>query len=229
MKQFLRLLALTCLVIFNGPVFAQTANSVYIEQIGSNSTITATQTGSNNMLGTNTTSAYFSGNNQTVAMTQIGSNNTANMNIQGANANVSALVTGSLNTTTINCGNAPTSSCTDGVLSANATGDNNTITVAAVSKSTATVDVTGSNNSVAISNSTTNLLGARARVTTTGGDYNAVTVDQNGPAGGNGFDATVLVTGANNTIGVTQSGTIDSTVNIKSTGSNNTITVRSGN
>jgi hypothetical protein len=73
------------------------------------------------------------------------------------------------------------------------------------------------------------MLGARASVTTTGGDGNAITVSQTGPAGAFGFDAMVDVTGASNTIGVNQSGTVDSTVHIKSTGSNNTITVRSGN
>jgi hypothetical protein len=115
------------------------------------------------------------------------------------------------------------------VISANITGNTNSAEIIAGAKSVATVDATGDNNKVAITSSTTNLLGAKAHFTTTGGNGNAITVSQNGPGGASGFDAMVDVTGGSNTIGVVQSGTVDSTVNIKSVGSNNTITVRSGN
>jgi hypothetical protein len=61
------------------------------------------------------------------------------------------------------------------------------------------------------------------------GDSNVVNINQNGPAGANGFVSKVEVTGASNNVAVTQSGTTDSTVNIKSTGSNNSISVTSSN
>jgi len=137
-------------------------------------------------------------------------------------------VTGSLNTTTINSGAAPSTACTDTNIVANITGDNNTLTNKADAKSTMTTNITGDQNQTTITSSTTNLLGARATVTEVGGQ-NTVNITQNGPAGANGFMTAVDLTGSSNTVGVTQNGTIDSNVNIKSVGSNNSITVTSGN
>jgi hypothetical protein len=228
MKQFFKLL-LALSLMATTPVFAQSQNTVYIDQIGSNSAIDVTQTGSNNVMGDETTKAIFRGNSQLVMITQIGSNNNSVFNIQGNGAQLTSNVTGSFNTVNASCGAAPTTACTDTVITANITGSTNNVNITAGAKSLATVDATGDNNTVGITSSTTNLLGARARVTSTGGNGNAITVSQTGTAGLNGFDATIDVTGGTNTIGVTQSGTVDSTVNIKSVGSNNTITVRSGN
>jgi hypothetical protein len=103
------------------------------------------------------------------------------------------------------------------------------VDVTAGAKTTASVDTNGDNGNIAINSNTSNMLGARATVTTVGGNGNAVTVSQNGPGGAAGFDAMVDINGGSNTIGVTQGGTIDSKVNIKTVGSNNTITVHSGN
>jgi hypothetical protein len=72
------------------------------------------------------------------------------------------------------------------------------------------------------------MAGSRASITGQG-DSNTVNVSQSGPAGLNGFDAQVNITGGSNTVGVTQSGTVDSTVRISTVGSNNNITVNSGN
>ena len=206
MKQFLKLL-LALSFMATTPVFAQSQNTVYIDQIGSSSTIDVTQTGSNNVVGDEVNKTIFRGNG----------------------AQLTSNVTGSFNTVNASCGAAPTTACTDTVITANVTGNTNSVNITSGAKSLATADVTGDNNTIGITSSTTNLLGARARVTTTGGNGNAITVSQTGTAGLNGFDATVDITGGSNTIGVTQSGTVDSTVNIKSVGSNNSITVRSGN
>jgi hypothetical protein len=228
MKQFFKLL-LALSLMATTPVFAQSQNTVYIDQIGSNSAIDVTQTGSNNVMGDETAKAIFRGNSQLVMITQIGSNNNSVFNIQGNGAQLTSNVTGSFNTVNASCGAAPTTACTDTVITANITGSTNNVNITAGAKSLATVDATGDNNTVGITSTTTNLLGARARVSSTGGNGNAITVSQTSTAGLNGFDATVDITGGSNTIGVTQSGTVDSTVNIKSVGSNNTITVRSGN
>jgi hypothetical protein len=83
-------------------------------------------------------------------------------------------------------------------------------------------------NTATINNASDHLLGAKSSITIAGGQ-NTVSVSQSGPAGATGFDAMVDVTGSSNNIGVTQTGTVDSKVNVKSVGSNNTITVRSGN
>lgn len=204
-------------------------NMVYIDQVGSTSVINLTQNGGGNELGNETTKAIFYGNSQTVMIQQVGYNNIANVNIQGGGAIVNSTVTGDNNTVTLSCGAQPTTACTDANLTANATGAGNTLSITTGAKSVASITTTGGdNNTATITNSSDHLLGAKSNINVVGGQ-NTVSVSQSGPAGAAGFDAMVDVTGSSNTIGVTQTGTIDSKVNIKSVGSNNTITVHSGN
>ena len=209
--------------------FAQ-ANLVYIDQIGNNSVIDATQTGANNVMGNQTTVTKLYGNNQTVTVSQIGSNNTAALNIQGNNATVATAVTGSFNTATIECGGGigTLAACTDSNIILNATGDHNDMTVQSGAKNTSTTNITGDTNTLLITTKTNNLLGATSLVSAVG-NLNDVTILQDGPAGGNGFYAKLDITGASNTVGIYQSGSSDSKVDLKSVGSNNTITVHSGN
>jgi hypothetical protein len=204
------------------------ANMVYMDQIGNNSVIDVTQTGSNNVTGNETTVTKLYGNNQTVTVSQIGSNNVAALNIQGNNATVATAVTGSLNTVTVECGGGigTLATCTDSNIILNATGDSNTMTVQSGAKNTSTTNITGDTNSLLITTKTNNLLGAVSSVSVVGG-LNDVTILQDGPAGANGFNAKIDVTGASNTIGVYQGGSVDSKVDVKSAGSNNTITVHS--
>jgi hypothetical protein len=207
---------------------AQAQNSVYIDQIGNNSTIDVTQTGIDNVLGNTTNKAVFYGDSQTVTISQIGSYNTSVMNVQGNGTRLTSAVTGDSNQVNVSCGNTGPL-CNSSTITATATGDQNVINVTGGAKSTFGASVTGSNNTVNVTSTTTNLNGATASVTQTGGDANNITVSQSGPAGLNGFQATIEAMGGGNIIGVTQTGTVDSTVNIKSQGSNNNITVRSGN
>jgi hypothetical protein len=204
------------------------ANLVYIDQIGNNSVIDATQTGANNIMGNETSVTKLYGNNQTVTVSQIGSNNVAALNIQGNNATVATAVTGSFNTATIECGGGigTLAACTDTNIILNATGDHNTMTVQSGAKNTSTTNITGDTNSLLITTKTNNLLGAISSVSVVGG-LNDITILQDGPAGGNGFNAKLDITGASNTIGVYQGGSVDSKVDLKSAGSNNTITVHS--
>jgi hypothetical protein len=226
MAQFKRLLLTFGIILLASVAHAQ--NSVYIDQIGNNSTIDVTQTGIDNVLGNNTNKAVFYGDSQGVTISQIGSYNTSVMNVQGNGTTLSSLVTGDSNQVNVSCGNTGPL-CNQSAITASATGDQNTINITGGAKSTLGASVTGSNNTVNVTSTTTNLNGATATVTQTGGDTNNITVTQNGPAGLNGFQARVDVTGGGNVIGVTQGGTVDSTVNIKSAGSNNNITVHSGN
>lgn len=216
-------------LIASDNVLAQ-ANTVYIDQVGNNSTIDVTQTGANNVIGTSASGTRLYGNSQNVTISQIGSNNIAALNIQGNNATVDSAVTGSLNTVTINCGagTGTLASCADSTIAVNATGDSNTLSVTAGAKNNATINVTGDTNNANINSQTNNLLGAKSDVTVAGG-LNSITIAQNGAAGANGFDTKVDVSGSSNIIGITQSGSVDSIVNIKSVGSNNTFTISSGN
>jgi hypothetical protein len=208
--------------------FAGTINNVYIDQVGSGSTITLNQQGSNNEIGNDTTATTLHGNGQTVSISQVGSGNTNKVNVQGANSVINSTVTGDNNNTTVACGAAPSSSCNDTAITANISGSSNNTSITAGSKSTVTAEINGSTNNTTVESKTTNLMGAIVGVKETG-DSNVVNINQNGPAGANGFISKVEVTGASNNVAVTQSGTTDSTVNIKSTGSNNSISVTSGN
>jgi hypothetical protein len=202
---------------------------VYIDQVGSTSTINLTQSGGGNELGNETTKAIFYGNNQTVMIQQIGYGNTATVNIQGGGAVVNSTATGDNNVVSLSCGAMPTTACTDANLRADTTGAGNTLSITTGAKSVATITTTGGdNNAATINNASDHLLGAKSSINIAGGQ-NTVSVSQSGPAGATGFDAMVDVTGSSNNIGVTQTGTVDSKVNVKSVGSNNTITVRSGN
>lgn len=206
------------------------ANLVYIDQIGNNSVIDVTQTGGNNTVGNTTTVTKLYGNNQTVTVSQIGSTNVAAINLQGNNPTLATGVTGSFNTVTVECGGGigTLAACTDSALILNATGDHNDMTIQSGAKNTSTSNITGDTNTLLITTKTNNLLGATSLVSAVG-NLNDITILQDGPAGGNGFYAKVDVTGASNTIGIYQSGTVDSRVDLKSAGSNNTITIHSGN
>lgn len=229
MSYIVKAFATVGIIMLPSVLHAQTANSVYIDQIGSNSTISMTQTGSNNRLGTSSQSTILNGNSQVITISQIGANNVGNFNIQGNSSNVTSNINGNLNTVTVDCGTTPSSSCNDTLIEANATGNNNTINTTVGAKSTAKININGDTNIAGINSSTTNLLGAKSQIDITGGNSNTVNVNQSGPAGANGFDAKIDITGGSNTVGVTQNGTIDSTVNIKTVGSSNHITVVTGN
>ena len=102
---------------------ANAQNSVYIDQIGSNSTINVTQTGTDNQLGNTTNKTVLYGNNQAVTITQIGSYNVASINAQGNNLNVTSNVTGDSNTVNVACGatGGAGAACNDGAATATAT------------------------------------------------------------------------------------------------------------
>ena len=206
------------------------ANLVYIDQIGNNSVIDVTQTGGNNTVGTTAAVTKLYGNNQTVTVSQIGTTNVAAINLQGNNPTLATAVTVSFNTVTVECGGGigTLAACTDSNLILNATGDHNDMTIQSGAKNTSTTNITGDTNSLLITTKTNNLLGATSLVSAVG-NLNDVTILQDGPAGGNGFYAKLDITGASNTIGVYQSGSVDSRIDLKSAGSNNTITVHSGN
>ena len=218
-------------LLFSGTAMAQTANSVYIDQIGNNSTIDVTQNGSNNIVGTETTKTTLWGNSQTVSINQVGSNNVAAVNMQGAGASLTSNVNGSLNTVTVECGNGASGNngaCTDSVIVSNIAGDSNTLTTTTGSKSQSTISIIGDTNTATISTNVDKLVGSKASIVAVG-DGNTLSINQAGTAGAGGHDGAIDVTGSSNTIAVTQTGTIDTKVNVKSMGSSNTITVHSGN
>ena len=121
------------------PALAASTNNVYIDQVGSGSNIAVTQQGIGNEVGNGTTATVLHGNGQTIGITQVGSQNTTSVNVQGINATVNSTATGDSNAITVNCGTGGTTACTDSALTANATGNGNTLNLTAGAKTTGSI------------------------------------------------------------------------------------------
>jgi hypothetical protein len=200
-------------------------NTVYVEQIGSGSTISFTQTGVGNAIGNPTTKASVNGNNNNVTVEQIGNTNLAALNVQAGSVNISAIATGDDNSVSINCG--VTGSCDGSTITNTITGDGNSVTTNAEGLTDSTVTITTNNNTVSVTNTSTAVSGAKSVIDISGGGGNTVALTQAGAAGTNGHDASITVVGATNNVDVRQGGSNDSKVNATITGSGNALTVKS--
>lgn len=176
------------------------ANDIYIEQVGDSSTITITQDGTGNRIGSSGTGneAFIGGDSTTVTIDQIGSSNQLDMVVNGASASVVVETTGSGNIQEINCGTTGSAGCSSSVVKQIVTGDDNTITQNLGA---------GANH-----NSEINVVGSDNAITHTSTNTGASTVN-------------VTATGDTNTIGVTQSGLTAKSVSVNSTGNLNTISI----
>jgi hypothetical protein len=174
------------------------ANEIYVEQIGSGSTVTITQEGADNRIGTSQNPAYIGSGSNTVTIDQIGSTNTLDMVVNGAGTNVTVSTTGSNNIQEINCGTTSSAGCSGSVITQTIVGDTNTVTqnLGAGANHTSNITVTGDTNAVTHTSTATG---------TTSAD--------------------ITVTGNTNTVGVTQSGMLNHSVVVNSTGNNNTIAI----
>jgi hypothetical protein len=201
------------------------SNSVYVDQIGSGSTISMTQTGNSNVIGNSTDKAIFNGQNNTVTIDQIGNTNLMKINVQGDGVTASSLVTGDNNSITMLCGVSGT--CTGSTLNNTITGDNNTITQKADGFTISNVTVNTDNNTVNIENDSSAVAGAKSTVLIDGGGGNSVNIIQTGVASTNGHEADVNILGATNTVDIKQGGGVDSKVISTITGSGNTLLIKS--
>lgn len=217
-------LAMLSLLVMVGNANAQ-QNSVYVEQIGSGSTINFTQTGVGNAIGNTTTKAVVNGNNNTVTVDQIGNTNIAALNLQGDGATVLSTTTGDNNSVTISCGAA--GDCTGSTITNTITGDGNQVTTTSDNLIDSTVTINSDNNTVTIDNTSTAVNGAKSKIDISGGGGNTVALTQAGAAGTNGHDAEVNIVGATNNVLVKQGGSNDSKVNATITGSGNTLSIKS--
>ena len=182
------------------------ANDVYIEQVGDGATVTITQDGSSNSIGSNNTPSVFKGDANLVTIDQIGSSNALDIVINGTAVTAIVTTNGSNNTQVINCGTAVTVSCGSSFIKQQVTGDDNTVTqnLAAASTQHSEILITG--------------------------DYNTVTHTTSGSGAHSGI---ITVTGgialSGNTISLTQGGTNAQQATITSTGNGNAITVNQSN
>lgn len=178
------------------------ANDIYIEQVGDSSTISITQDGSGNTIGSSLSSAFIGGGSNTVTIDQIGSNNELSLVVNGASASVIVDTTGSGNIQTINCGTTTSAGCSGSTIKQVVAGDNNTITqnLGAGANHYSEINVTGSTNNITHTSTNTGVT-----------------------------SAIITATGDTNTIGVTQSGTLPQSVTVNSTGNLNNITINQSN
>lgn len=174
------------------------ANDVYIEQVGENSTITITQQGSDNNIGTVLESFYIGSGSNTVTIDQIGNTNSLTGSINGVATDLTISTTGSNNIQEVICGGATTATCSGSTISQTIVGDYNTVTqnLGSGANHTSSINVTG--------------------------DYNSVTHTSTNTGVTN---ASITVMGDTNTIGVTQSGILPKTISLSSTGNNNNISI----
>ena len=202
----------------------------------------------------NTTPAKINGDNIQVDISQVGANNTLNLGVDTTTANgstptsINYSVTGGNNTGTINLNNdglgTNASTAIDitqtggtNTTNVNILGSNNTLTAVQSGGSAqliSTVNATETTQTVNTSGGTdnrvtTNLTGDKGTVVVDMiGTSNHATITQSG-GGTAGHNTTLDVNGSNNTYTVNQSGTIDTTVNIKTIGSGNTFGITTHN
>ena len=174
------------------------ANEIYIEQVGSSSTINITQQGTDNRIGDAATPSYIGSGSNTVAIEQIGSTNTLDMVVNGAGTDVTVSTTGDNNIQTINCGTTQSSGCSGSYIKQQVTGDSNTVTqdLGSGANHTSEINITGDSNTVTHTSTATGVTSAN-----------------------------ITVSGNTNTVGVTQSGMLNKSVTVTSTGDSNNINI----
>lgn len=204
-----------------------TTNSIFIDQVGDGSTITITQKGQANKIGSEENRVVIEGNNQTLDVKQEGNNNTIQGSIlQADNVNMDVTVTGDGNTLTYDEGDAASIAGSTKTLAV--TGDSNSMTfnqgtAASATGSTQTIAVTGDTNTY------TSIINADDVVNdvTVAGDGNTIAMTQDGTAGKN---IEMILTGSTNNITVNQKSTTNvDTLKINSTSTGSTMVINQCN
>jgi hypothetical protein len=203
MFKQLGIISMMAALFFTAPTIA---NDIYIEQIGDGATVTLTQDGSSNRIGSEGTPSLFKGDANVVTVDQVGSANELDILVNGTAVTATVTTTGSYNIQSITCGTANTSSCGSSFIKQEITGDNNTVTQNLMATSTQHSEILVS------------------------GDYNTITHDTTGSGA---HSAVITVAGGvalgGNTISLTQGGTNAQQATITSTGNSNNITINQSN
>ena len=205
----------------------------------------------------NTTPAKIYGDSNAIDIRQIGATNTLNLGVNTSVAtgraygiDLTYYVTGNNATATINSNNSGTGTSGSNFIDVRQTGNSANINLnmlgskndftaltsgGASNSITATINADETVTDISMtgggSNTFTGTLSSNkghVDITTVGAS-NAITLSQTGVAGTNGHSFTLDLTGSSNTFNVTQSGTIDTTVNLLSAGSGNTWNITTGN
>ena len=226
-----RLTTLVMGLLLAGSALADGGNSVYIDQTNADqSTVTITQSGSNNNVGdTNTTTGdpfVIDGNSMNLTITQDGMNNSILGNFIGGNSTATISQIGNSNSTLLNYGNFGTSSGTLGI-SLNGSNNNSILNIGTVHNSSNylyNLDVTGDHNTVTSTINSAYTTNSH----TIAGDSNTLTTTQTGfgTLSGGGHNITTNVIGDSNTITVSQDGnTIANSAVVNLSGSNTVMSI----
>ena len=204
-----------------------TGNTTPSKITGNNVTLTVEQIGSGNILNLGVVTATASGGVDTSVVYKVTGNNadgTINMNNDGqgtANSNtINIDQTGDFSVANINMLGS------NNILNMFTSGGSNNQVDAIINADQVTVDITktGGGNTT-----TLNLTGYKGTVDLTVlGASNATNITQSG-GGATGHVATLNINGSGNNTTITQSGTINTTVNLAVAGSNNTYSITTGN
>ena len=205
----------------------------------------------------NTTPSKIYGDNNAIDIRQIGSTNTLNLGVNASTAtgraygiDLTYYVTGNSGSATINSNNAGTGTSGSNFIDVRQTGNsasinlnilgskndftavtsggaNNSITATITADETVNnISMTGGGANTLTSTQTSNK--GRVDLTTVGAS-NTIVLNQSGTAGTIGHAFLYNLTGSNNSMTATQSGTIDTTINVQSAGSGNTWNITTGN
>jgi hypothetical protein len=174
-----KLLSKLLTVVGIAVISSVSANEVYIEQVGSGSTINVLQEGSDNRIGTSLAPAYFGSGSNTVNIDQIGSTNTLDIVVNGQATDVTVSTTGSNNTQEIQCGTTGSAGCSGSAITQTVIGDDNTVKqlLGTGANHTSNITVTGDTNTVIHTSTAT---GTTSADITVSGNTNTVSVDQSG-------------------------------------------------
>lgn len=204
-----------------------TTNSIFIDQVGNGSTITITQKGQNNRIGSEQNRVVIEGNNQTITSTQEGNGNLIQGSItQADNIDINSTVTGDNNTVTYDMGDA--SSVAGSTKTLAVTGDSNNLTfnqgtAASATGATQNITFTGDTNTYTSTINTDDVVND----VTVAGDGNTIAMTQDGTAGKN---VEMVLTGSTNTVTVNQKSTTNvDTIKVNSTSTGSTLVINQCN
>lgn len=220
---------------------SSTTNRVFIDQSGDNPNVNVTQEGSGNKQGSAARPIYLRGIDQTIITKQVGANNEINLEVvnpttgSGVGAKVTIQQLGDGNKVDAACGYGTLSNGTtsiaggDGCKNLDAnwkfSGDNNDFQFRGKGTDIkSAVDVAGSGNVFRI-----DVMGDKHTQTIkVVGDTNTFNINQ-ASTGASGSSIWVDLTGGNNNLTISQTGSIDNVLNIKSVSNTGTFNITQKN
>ena len=219
-----------------------TTNRVFVDQSGDNPDVNITQEGSGNIQGSAARPVYLRGIDQTIVTKQVGNSNTLYLEVKnpttgaGQGATITVQQLGNSNSVDASCGvgsagaagtlsdgtsMGASSGCKAVDINWKLLGDSNTLQWRASGNDIkSAIDVQGNSNSFFI-----DVLGDKHTQTIkVVGDTNAFNINQRG-GGASGHSIWIDLAGASNTLTISQTGTVDNVLNVKSVSNSGTFNI----